>query len=93
MFVHMSLHYPLPGKENFIIQSMHRFAAAMAGRPGLLKTHVLRDANTGKLVGMSFWDSKEQWQSARPALAEVVKDDPFHEWEDVPPKVYHLEEV
>jgi len=26
-------------------------------------------------------------------MLEAIKDDPFEEWEDQPPTVYHLEEV
>jgi len=93
MFVHMSIHYPNPGQDDFIIKSMHRYAAAMKGKPGHQRVHVLRDTTTGKLIGMAFWNSKEEWQAARLAMEEAIKNDPLHEWEDVPPKVYHLVEV
>jgi len=93
MFVHMSIHYPIPGKEKLVIESMYRYGAAMKDKPGFQRGHALRDIRTGKLIGLAIWDSKEEWEAARPAMAEAVRNDPFHEWEDVPPKVYHLEEV
>ena len=93
MFIHMSLHYPIHGKETFIIESMKRYGAAMEGNPGHREAHILRDTKTGKLIGMAIWDTKEQWEAAYPTLEQAVRDDPFHEWEEMPPKVYHLEEV
>ncbi len=93
MFVHMSIHYPKPGKQDLILESMSRYGAAMKGQPGLISAHALRDERTGKLVGLALWESKEQWSAAKPAMDDAVRNDPFHEWEDVPPKVYHLEDV
>ncbi len=93
MFVHMSIHYPIPGKEDLILDSMRRYCEAMKDKPGLQRAHALRDVRTGKLVGLAIWDSKDNWSAAKPAMDESIKNDPFHEWEDVPPKVYHLEEM
>jgi heme-degrading monooxygenase HmoA len=93
MFVHMSIHYPKPHTRDLVLDSMRRYGAAMKGKPGFRTASALRDERTGKLIGMAFWDSKEHWIAAKPAMDEAVKDDPFHEWEDVPPKVYHLHEV
>lgn len=93
MFVHMSIHYPIPGKQDLILDAMRRYCEAMKGKPGLQSGHALRDRKTGKLIGLAIWDTREDWAAAKPAMDEAVKNDPFHEWEDVPPKVYHLEEV
>jgi hypothetical protein len=35
MFVHMSIHKPRAAKEEFLIDSMHRFVKDVQGRPGL----------------------------------------------------------
>ncbi len=92
MFVHISIHYPLRGKEQFIVDSMHRFGEAVKDKPGFRQVLTTRDKTTGKLVGIALWDSEEQWEAAKPAMRDAIKDDPFHEWEDVPSKVYRLYE-
>ena len=43
MFVHMSIHRPKPGKEELLIDSMHRFGAAMQGADGFQWAHALKD--------------------------------------------------
>ena len=93
MFVHMAIHRPKPGKEKFLIESMHRFGAAMQGSDGLNQVHALQDESTGALIGLAIWDSKEHWQAAYLKMLEAVKDDTFEEWEDNSPEVFHLDEV
>lgn len=93
MFVQLAIHTPIPGKEAEIIDSMHRFGAAMRDQPGLQRTHTLRDQKTGRLVGLAIWDTREQWIAARPLMQAAVQNDPFQEWENEPPEVFFLEEV
>jgi len=93
MFVHMSIHYPKPGMQDLILDSMRRYGAAMKDKQGFQRSYALRDLKTGRLVGLAMWDSFEEWSAAKPAMDAAVRNDPFHEWEDVPPKVYHLEDV
>jgi heme-degrading monooxygenase HmoA len=93
MFVHLAIHHPHPDKSDLLIESMHRFAAAMAGQPGLQQVYTLRDPESGTLFGFAIWDSKDDWLAARPAMQAAVKDDLFDEWEDTSPEVYHMEPV
>jgi len=93
MFVHMTLHYPLRGNEEDVVDAMRRYAAVMDGKPGGREAHLLQDTRTGKIVGLYMWDTKEHWEAVLPEMEDAIKDDPFHEWEDMPPKVYHLEEL
>ena len=51
MIVHMSVHTPKPGREQDLIESMHRYGAAAAGQPGFVDAKTLRDHRTGRLVG------------------------------------------
>lgn len=93
MFVHLAIHRPQPEKEAFLIDSMHRFAAAMQGQKGLQQVHTLKDEQNGCLVGLAIWDEEADWLAARPAMAAAVQDDPFDKWEDNPPEVFHLKAV
>ena len=60
MFVHMSIHYPKLKKEQLLIDSMHRFGKAMEGKEGLIAAHTTKDEDTGRLIGLAIWNSKEQ---------------------------------
>jgi heme-degrading monooxygenase HmoA len=93
MFVHLVIHRPKTGQEQPLIESMHRFAAAIQGQPGLHEVYTLQDQQAGALVGLALWDSPESMQAARPLMAQAVQDDPFDEWEDEDPTVYTLETV
>ena len=93
MFVSIGIHRPKPGKEPALIDSMHRFGAAMKRFPGLQRVHALHDPDKGVLLGLAIWDSREAWEAARPAMQEAIQDDPFDEWEDDPPEVFRLVEV
>ena len=94
MLVHIAIHrHPKPDKEQLLIDSMHRFGAAMQGQPGLQQVHTLKDRKTGALVGLAIWDSEESLMAARPAMAEAVKNDNFEEWEDESPEVFMLDDI
>lgn len=52
--------------------------------------HTTKDEDTNRLIGLAVQESKDDWIAARPAMIEVVKDDPFEEWELKEPEVFHL---
>ena len=93
MFFHLSLHRPKPGKEKELIASMHRFGEACMMQEGSRGANVAHDEERGILIGLAVWDSREDWEEARPAMLKAVENDPFDEWEEEPPQVYHGEEV
>jgi len=89
MYFHISIHYPKSGKENLLIESMHRFGKAMEGKKGLIMAHTTKDKERNLLIGIAIWDSKQDWLAARPSMINAVKNDPFDEWEEKPPEVFH----
>jgi heme-degrading monooxygenase HmoA len=93
MIVHLSIHTPKPGKEQDLIDSMHRFGAAGAGQPGFVEANTLRDQRTGRLVGMSRWEDEASWQAGVEAMRAAVADDPFDEWEAADVEGFFLEQV
>ena len=93
MFAHLSIHHAKPGQEAALIDSMHRFGAAMQGQPGFQQAYTLRDGRTGTLVGLALWDSREAMVAARPAMADAVVNDAFDAWEEGESEVFHLEAV
>jgi hypothetical protein len=93
MYFHLSIHYPKPEKEHLLIESMHKFGAAMKGKKGLIMAHTTKEEDSDRLLGIAIWDSKESWLEARPAMIEAVKDDPFEDWEEKPPEVFHMNDI
>jgi heme-degrading monooxygenase HmoA len=93
MLVHLSIHRPRPGAEPLLVDSMHRYGAAMRGQPGHVEAHTFRDRRSGRLVGMARWESEEQWRAAMPAMEAAVANDDFEAWEEAPPEVFVLDEV
>jgi heme-degrading monooxygenase HmoA len=93
MIVHLSIHTPKPGKEQDLIDSMHRFGAAGAGQPGFIEAKTLRDKRTGRLVGMARWEDEVSWRRGVEAMHAVVADDPFAEWEAEAADSFLLEEA
>ena len=93
MIVHLSIHTPKPGKEQALIDSMHRFGAAAVGQPGFVDAKALRDKRTGRLVGMARWEDEASWRAGVEVMRAAVEDDPFDEWEAADTEGFFLEEV
>ncbi|HEX3052904.1 MAG TPA: hypothetical protein VHP83_19755 [Aggregatilineaceae bacterium] len=91
MFIHVAIHQPYPEKADLLAASMERFGRAMMGKPGFQRVFVLRDQQTGSLLGLAMWDSVTDWHAARSAMIAAVQDDPIGEWELQVPEVYHLD--
>ncbi len=93
MFIQLSTHKPKPEYEEKVIDSMHRFGAAIKDKPGLIQVHTLKDQSQGVLVGLAIWDSQESMYAAAPAMIEATKDDDFDLWESEEMGGYRLIEV
>lgn len=90
MFVQLSIHHPRPGVEPALIESMHRFGAALEGASGLLGVHTLQDEEAGVLVGLALWSSREAMEASVHLAREAVAEDPFDEWESREIEGYRL---
>jgi heme-degrading monooxygenase HmoA len=95
VFIFYSVHYPAPGKETQLAESMHQYGEVMKRQPGLIfvAPYPFKDPEKGTLMGISIWDSEESFQTALPALQEARKDAPSREWESRPTEVYMLHSV
>ena len=81
MFYHVSIHHPKPGQRDALIDSMHRYGAALRNAPGLISVQTLHDAEQDVLMGLAIWESREAWQASVHLARAAVADDPFDEWE------------
>jgi heme-degrading monooxygenase HmoA len=93
MFTHLSIHHPKPGQHDALIASMHRYGAAIAGAPGLVSVHTLRDPGEDVLVGLAIWESEDAFRASVDLARAAVADDPFDEWEAEDVTGYRLIEV
>jgi len=93
MIIHLSIHTPKPGKEQDLIDSMHRFGAAGASQPGFIEAKTLRDKRSGRLVGMARWEEEASWRAGVEAMRAAVESDPFDEWEADETESFLLEET
>lgn len=93
VLVHLSIHNPLPGKEQLLIDSMHRFGEADGEIPGLREVHTLRDRTSGALVGLAIWESEEAFEAGVPRMRAAVEGDDLLAWERGLPEAYVLEPV
>jgi heme-degrading monooxygenase HmoA len=93
MIVHIAIHTPTPEGVGPLIASMQRFAAAGRTHPGLQEVHTMRDDESGKLLGLAIWESRETFENGRQAMRAAVEDDPFLDWEEAMPEVYVFEDV
>jgi heme-degrading monooxygenase HmoA len=93
MLVHLAIHTPKPERIDDLIASMKRFAAAGRSQAGLQEVHTMRDAESGKLLGLAIWESRDAFDEGVHAMRTAVENDPFLEWEDVTPDVYLFEDV
>jgi hypothetical protein len=87
MFMFYAVHYPMPEKEELLIQSMHQFAGVIEKQPGIIfvNPYPFRDAANGALLGVAIWESREAFEAAMSALERAF---PSEEWEIRPREVF-----
>jgi hypothetical protein len=90
MFIHLAIHQAKPEYAEDMLASMNRVGEAAQGAPGLVQIGAWRDQRSGRLVGLAQWESQEAFQESVGRIFAVVADDPFDEWCEQPPDVFHL---
>ncbi|NHB86096.1 hypothetical protein G7085_20460 [Tessaracoccus sp. HDW20] len=72
---------------------MHRYGAAIVGRPGLVSVHTLEDVGSERLVGLAIFESEADFEALAPVARAAVADDPFEVWERQPIEGLRLTDV
>lgn len=93
MFHHLSIHHPKPGQREALVESRHRFGAALAGAPGFISVPALYDADEDVLVGLAVWESEEAFRASVGLARAAFESDPFDDWEAEDVTGYRLTEV
>lgn len=89
----MSVHHPHAEHRAALIESMHRYGAALAGQPGLVSVHTLEDADSDRLVGLAIFESEAAFRELAPRARAAVEGDPFEVWERIEIDGLRLTEV
>lgn len=93
VYIVMSVHTPHEEHRAALIDSMHRFGAAIDGEPGLIGIHTMEDQRSGRLVGLAIFESPEDAVRLLPTANEAVADDDFETWEAADAEGFRLKEV
>jgi heme-degrading monooxygenase HmoA len=93
VFVLMSIHHPKPGYEAALIDSMHRYASAIRGKPGIRSIHTLKDRDSSRLIGLAIFESEADFLALSPTARAAVEHDPFEVWEELEIEGLKLEEA
>jgi len=90
VFVHLAVHRPKPEYAADLLASMHRVDQAAQGSPGLIQISAWQDQRSGRLVGLALWESEEAFRASAERIFQAAADDPFDQWCEQPPDVFHL---
>jgi hypothetical protein len=73
VYVTIGIHHPKPGKEQAIIETMAKFGKAQRGKKGLITVFAWKDEETGALIGTALWDTKADYEAARPDMSKALE--------------------
>ncbi len=92
-YLYLVIHYPKPEHVEDLLTEMRRLDETMRGTPGLLQIGPWREEQTGRIVALSLWESREAFAAAVGQIAAAVADVPFDDWEERPPEILQAEEI
>jgi hypothetical protein len=73
MYVSIGIHHPKPGKEKALLETMVKFGDAQKGHKGLITVFAWKDDKSGALIGTAIWDSKGDFEAARPDMSKAIE--------------------
>jgi hypothetical protein len=73
MYVIMGVHHPKPGMEKSLLDVQEKFGIAERGHPGVISSFILKDDNSGVIIGITIWDTKEDYDAARPDIDKAIQ--------------------
>ena len=59
--------------ERAILDTMARFGKAQRGKKGLITVFAWKDDKTGALIGTALWDTKADFEAARPDMEKALE--------------------
>jgi hypothetical protein len=73
MYVIMGVHHPKPGMEKALIEVQEKFGNAQRGHRGLISAFIWKDDATSVIIGITLWDTKEDYDAARPDMDKAIQ--------------------
>ena len=69
----MGVHHPKPGMEKSLLEVQEKFGIAQRGNRGLISAFIWKDDQTSVIVGITLWDTKEDYNAARPDMDKAIQ--------------------
>ena len=83
-YLYRAIHYPKPEHVDDLLTEMRRLDETVRGTPGLLRIGAWREEQTGRIVALSLWESREALAAAVGRIVAAVAGVPFDDWEERP---------
>jgi hypothetical protein len=87
-YIFMAVHYPMPGRGDYVYRRMLAMASGASGAQGLLEIGPWREYDGDRVVGFSRWESRQAFEAAMPGSG--VPNDVIHDGERRPREYFHL---
>src|SRR5437868_6808012 len=89
-FAFIAIHYPRPEHRDDVLQSMTRVGDLLRGSPGLVQIGPWKEEEGNRLIGLSIWQSRQDFERALQALGRFsdagTAPDDRGDWEERPPE-------
>jgi quinol monooxygenase YgiN len=92
LFQAVAIHHPRPEHVEDFAAFMRRVTEAVGEPPGLIEFHSWREAEGGRLVGLSRWESQQAFVDALPQIMSLAHERRL-EWSERPDELLLLEEL
>ena len=72
MYVVMGVHHPKPGMEKALLEIQDKFGKAQQGHRGLISAFIWKDEKSEVIIGITLWDTREDYDAARPDMDKAL---------------------
>jgi hypothetical protein len=95
LFIFYSVHFPVPGDEGALAESMHSFGELMGAQQGcvFVAPYPFHAPEAGTLMGVSVWETEAAFQSASDAMHEARRTSKSRDFELRPAEVHFLNSI
>ena len=73
MYIIMGVHHPKPGMETALLEVQGQFGIAQGGHKGQITDFIWKDDKTDVIIGITLWDTKEDYDAARPDMDRALE--------------------
>ncbi len=77
MYLIRGVHHPKPGMEKSLLDVQEKFGRAQRGHRGVISAFVWKDDATNVLIGITLWDTKADYDAARPDMDKALEGADF----------------